>query len=89
MYIRLIFQFETRDGTDSDENKLSETFKSFGFTVKILNNLKKHQMLKKLKDIPKEYGTDYDCIFVCILSHGCKGEYMILFMLSVSLHMYK
>ncbi|XP_076181988.1 caspase-8 Dredd isoform X2 [Ptiloglossa arizonensis] len=66
-------KFETRFGTTADSNKLLETFKGFGFTVKIFNNLKKYEILENLKNIPNEFGTDYDCIFVCILSHGYKG----------------
>ncbi|XP_053978676.1 caspase-8 isoform X1 [Hylaeus volcanicus] len=66
-------KFETRFGTVADCRKLSETFSGFGFKVEIFKNLKKDEMLKKLENIPKEFGTDYDCIFLCILSHGCKG----------------
>ncbi|XP_076766902.1 caspase-8 Dredd [Xylocopa sonorina] len=66
-------KFETRFGTMADCLKLSETFKGIGFTVEVFSNLKKDEILKKLENIPKEFGIDYDCIFVCILSHGCKG----------------
>lgn len=69
-----MFQFDIRFGTSADCFSLSETFKGFGFVVKQFNNLRKNEILKKLEDIPKEFGTDYDCIFVCILSHGCKGK---------------
>ncbi|XP_043263014.1 caspase-8 [Colletes gigas] len=66
-------KFETRFGTLADCVMLSETFNGFGFTVKVFKNLKEDEILKKLKNIPEEFGIDYDCIFVCILSHGCKG----------------
>ncbi|KOC69706.1 Caspase-8 [Habropoda laboriosa] len=66
-------KFETRFGTSADCKKLLETFQGFGFTVEVLSNLKKDEILQKLEDIPKEFGTDYDCIFLCILSHGTKG----------------
>ncbi|XP_015438168.1 PREDICTED: caspase-8 [Dufourea novaeangliae] len=66
-------KFETRYGTLSDCIRLSETFKGFGFTIELFHNLKKDEMLKQLEDIAKVFGTDYDCLFVCILTHGCKG----------------
>ena len=66
-------QFETRFGTVADRMKLSETFQKFGFTIEVFENLTKDEILTTLENIPKDFGTDYDCIFVCILSHGCKG----------------
>lgn len=54
--------------------KLSETFQRFGFTIEVFNDLTKDEILTTLENIPKDFGTDYDCIFVCILSHGCKGK---------------
>ena len=66
-------KFETRYGTEADCVKLSETFKGFGFAVKVFENLKRGEMLKKLESVPKDFGADYDCVFICILSHGCKG----------------
>ncbi|XP_033349218.1 caspase-8-like [Bombus vosnesenskii] len=66
-------QFETRFGTVADRMKLSETFQRFGFTIEVFNDLTKDEILTTLENIPKDFGTDYDCIFVCILSHGCKG----------------
>ncbi|XP_076376993.1 caspase-8 Dredd [Megalopta genalis] len=67
-------KYETRFGTLADCTKLSETFKGFGFTVDKLENLKKHEICKTLENIPKKYGISYDCLFLCILSHGCKGN---------------
>lgn len=72
--ITLLFQFETRFGTVADRMKLSETFQRFGFTIEVFNDLTKDEILATLENIPKDFGTDYDCIFVCILSHGCKGK---------------
>ncbi|KYN22703.1 Caspase-10 [Trachymyrmex cornetzi] len=66
-------QYETRFGTRADSINLSETFKIFGFKVEILQNLKKNEMLEKIKNISKDYGIKYDCLFLCILSHGYKG----------------
>ncbi|XP_076301866.1 caspase-8 Dredd [Lasioglossum baleicum] len=66
-------KYETRFGTSADCAKLSETFKGFGFAVDILRNLKKDKILQTLEDIPKTFEPDYDCLFLCILSHGYKG----------------
>ncbi|CAK9825335.1 Dredd [Anthophora retusa] len=66
-------KFDTRFGTSADCMKLLETFTGFGFTVEVFNNLKKDEILKILEDIPSKFGIDYDCIFLCILSHGSKG----------------
>ncbi|KYM80454.1 Caspase-8 [Atta colombica] len=66
-------RYETRFGTSADSINLSETFQTFGFKVEILQNLKKNEMLEKIKNISKNYGIKYDCLFLCILSHGYKG----------------
>ncbi|KYQ51842.1 Caspase-3 [Trachymyrmex zeteki] len=65
--------YETRFGTRADCINLSETFKTFGFRVEIFQNLKKNEILEKIKNISKDYGIKYDCLFLCILSHGYKG----------------
>jgi len=31
-------------------------------------------MLEKIKNISKDHGNKYDCLFLCILSHGYKGK---------------
>lgn len=66
-------KYETRFGTSADCKKLSETFKGFGYTVDVFRNLKKTEILRTLEDIPKMFEPDYDCLFLCILSHGYKG----------------
>ncbi|XP_018308620.1 caspase-8 [Mycetomoellerius zeteki] len=66
-------EYETRFGTRADCINLSETFKTFGFRVEIFQNLKKNEILEKIKNISKDYGIKYDCLFLCILSHGYKG----------------
>lgn len=76
-YIIFLFQYEIRFGTETDCMKLLETFKGFNFITKEFNNLKKDEILKMLEDIPKIFGVDYDCIFVCILSHGYEGKIIL------------
>lgn len=66
-------QYEMRHGTRADADKLSKTFRGLGFTVSVIDNLTKHQMLSYIRDLSKQFGCDYDCIFLCILSHGYEG----------------
>ncbi|XP_032676854.1 caspase-8-like isoform X1 [Odontomachus brunneus] len=66
-------EYEARFGTNADCINLSETFQAFGFKVYLLENLKKTEMLEKIKNIPSEHGINYDCLFLCILSHGYEG----------------
>ncbi|KAK2581875.1 hypothetical protein KPH14_002337 [Odynerus spinipes] len=66
-------QYETRFGTNADSAELCKTFKGFGFTVYVFDDLKGNDMLLNIRNIPKQFGSDYDCIFLCILSHGYKG----------------
>lgn len=66
-------QYETRFGTTVDADALLKTFKGFGFTVDIVENLTKREILSTIGNLSKQFGCDYDCIFLCILSHGYKG----------------
>ncbi|KAL0113490.1 hypothetical protein PUN28_012562 [Cardiocondyla obscurior] len=66
-------EYETRCGTEADCSNLHETFKTFGFKVEIFHNLKKGEILETIKNISKNYGNKYDCLFLCILSHGYEG----------------
>ncbi|XP_067214765.1 caspase-8 isoform X2 [Linepithema humile] len=69
-------EYETRFGTNTDCTNLSETFQKFGFKIVIYTNLKREEMLNKMKNISKDHGNNYDCLFLCILSHGYKGGVM-------------
>ncbi|KAL6438785.1 hypothetical protein ACFW04_004643 [Cataglyphis niger] len=66
-------EYDTRFGSSTDCNNLSETFQAFGFKIEIFENLEKKEMLEKIKNIAKDYGNKYDCLFLCILSHGYRG----------------
>ncbi|XP_024879885.1 caspase-3-like isoform X1 [Temnothorax curvispinosus] len=63
-------EYEKRCGTKADCITLSKTFKAFGFKVEVLQDLKKSEMLEKIRNISKDHGKKYDCLFLCILSHG-------------------
>lgn len=73
-YKILCSQYETRYGTKADCNTLSKTFKAFGFKVEVLENLEKSKMLEKIRNISRDHGKMYDCLFLCILSHGYEGK---------------
>ncbi|XP_071637620.1 caspase-8 isoform X1 [Temnothorax longispinosus] len=66
-------EYEKRCGTKADCITLSKTFKAFGFKVEVLQDLKKSEMLEKIRNISKNHGKKYDCLFLCILSHGYEG----------------
>ncbi|RLU27033.1 hypothetical protein DMN91_000832 [Ooceraea biroi] len=66
-------EYETRYGTNADCASLSETFQAFGFTVCKHENLVRKEILKKISNIPKDHGNTFDCMFLCILSHGYTG----------------
>lgn len=70
----VFFQYETRFGSSTDCNNLSETFQAFGFKIEIFENLKRKEMLEKIKNISKDHDNKYDCLFLCILSHGYRGK---------------
>lgn len=62
-----------RKGNSVDERRLSSTFKSLGFHVKVENNLSANQMIGALRTVSEEDHTDNSC-FVCVLmSHGEEG----------------
>ncbi|KAL2713498.1 caspase-8 [Vespula squamosa] len=66
-------EYETRFGTIVDADILLKTFEGFGFTVHKIEDLTKHEILSTIRNLSKHFGCDYDCIFLCILSHGYEG----------------
>lgn len=66
-------QYELRLGSGEDVNKLNNTFKGLGFHVYIHQNLKGNDIITTIKNITQQHGSDYDCIFLCLLSHGYEG----------------
>ncbi|XP_012271895.1 caspase-8-like isoform X2 [Orussus abietinus] len=63
-------QYETRYGTDRDRDRLSDTFKQFGFDIEIHNDLTEEEILSALRGIGKKFDKKYNCLVLCILSHG-------------------
>lgn len=67
-------EYETRESSKIDASNLKETFEGFGFNVVVFESLNEDEMLHLLETIAKQFGTAYDCLFVCILSHGSEGN---------------
>ncbi|XP_049337619.1 caspase-6-like isoform X2 [Astyanax mexicanus] len=64
----------TRFGTAADKANLTERFKELRFEVKGYDDLKKKDMLQKIRKAAKDDHADADC-FVCVfLSHGEDGH---------------
>lgn len=64
---------ETREGTDRDKQALSDTFAMYGFQIIVKENLMHDEVMDAIRDVV-EQGVHFDSIFICILSHGCKGK---------------
>uniref|UniRef100_A0A8C5LJG3 Caspase-3 n=1 Tax=Leptobrachium leishanense TaxID=445787 RepID=A0A8C5LJG3_9ANUR len=63
----------TRSGTDTDAKKLQETFKYFGYQVKIYNDLKCADIFGYLKKASEEDHSRKSSFVCAILSHGEEG----------------
>ncbi|KAK7099231.1 lipoxygenase homology domain-containing protein 1-like [Littorina saxatilis] len=63
-----------RTGTDEDKDRLKSTFEGLKFEVRDFDNLTSTDLIKKIRDIAMENHTPYDCLVVCILSHGSLGN---------------
>lgn len=59
-----------RKGSKTDVQKLKETFENFGFEIVVEENLTAIEIVEKLKSVGNYTKQDYDCIILCILSHG-------------------
>jgi caspase-like apoptosis-related cysteine protease len=76
--IALIFNHEnfdipslkSRAGTNVDCENLSNTLKNLHFNVSIFKDFKQMEMMHEIDGVAKMDHSHYDCILVCILSHG-------------------
>ncbi|XP_051872134.1 caspase-8-like isoform X2 [Pristis pectinata] len=64
--------YNQRNGTDCDAEKLEEVFTNLGFVVQRHDNLTVQGMLEKLEAYKKYDHNNRDCFVCCILSHGEK-----------------
>lgn len=72
----LVFKdgLEVRIGTDVDRDRLSEIFVSFGFYVKIWENLTHIEMVQAIRESTTSIlKKEHSCFVLCILSHGRKN----------------
>ena len=64
---------EKRTGSRKDTNNLEEVFKNkLGFKVRTYSNLTSDGIHKLLKERQQKDYTNYYCLFIIILSHGCQ-----------------
>ncbi|XP_043476265.1 caspase-3-like [Leptopilina heterotoma] len=66
-------KWSNRQGSQKDVQKLKETFEKFGFDIVIKENLTKQEIFDNLKSVSNYTKQDYDCVILCIMSHGEKG----------------
>ncbi|KAK7794602.1 hypothetical protein R5R35_003610 [Gryllus longicercus] len=65
---------EPRIGTDIDRDRLCEIFMSFGFFVKIWENLTHIELLQAIQESATNLvKQEHSCFVLCILSHGRKN----------------
>ncbi|XP_063411744.1 caspase-8-like [Mytilus trossulus] len=63
-----------RIGSDKDADILVNTWKNLGFKVSRYDDLTSAHMIEILEDAAKKDHSKYDCLVVCILSHGVLGH---------------
>ncbi|XP_031621355.1 caspase-8 [Contarinia nasturtii] len=65
-------RLDTRNGTDRDAEAIEQSFKCFGYNVRIKCDRLHTQILDDVQTVIDE-SIKYDSVIVCILSHGHKG----------------
>ncbi|XP_018647858.1 subfamily C14A unassigned peptidase (C14 family) [Schistosoma mansoni] len=64
-----------RSGCDIDEKSLENVFGSFNFLVKLLRNLSAGEIQAQLEHLGKKTNHhEYDCLVICLMSHGTIGR---------------
>ena len=63
-------EYTDREGSNVDEENLCELFSWLNFVVRKLKNKKALEMYKILKKLSEENHSEYNCLVVCILTHG-------------------
>lgn len=64
--------FTDRVGSSVDEENLKQTFTWLGFKVEPHRNKKTLEMWDIFKELSKRDHTKYNCLVICILSHGLR-----------------
>ncbi|TNN08539.1 Caspase-8, partial [Schistosoma japonicum] len=67
--------FQNRSGCDVDEKSLEKVFESLNFLVKLLRNLSAGEIQAQLEHLGKKTNhNEYDCLIICLMSHGTIGR---------------
>eukprot|EP00794_Sanderia_malayensis_P015866 gene15866-17464_t len=76
---------DDREGTEKDVQRIKETFSNFGFMTRVHRDIpvysnpekpEKKNILQIITELAEEDHSDYSCVVVFLLSHGCeKGIY--------------
>lgn len=67
-------KLSNRDGTEVDKKSLKNLFKNFNYDVFVEDNISDSQIVESInKIVLKTIQEKYDCIILCILSHGEEG----------------
>jgi hypothetical protein len=64
----------TRKGTDVDAANLKQAFTYLGFLTEVLHDQGTDQMFLNLRNLAQYDHRNYDCVVVCILTHGIPGK---------------
>ena len=63
-----------RKGTDVDAANLQQAFKFLGFLATVLHDQGTNDMEDNLRKLARYDHSNYDCVVVCILTHGVEGK---------------
>ena len=63
-----------REGTDVDAANLKQVFTYLGFITEVLHDQDTDQMLCNLRKLAQYDHRNYDCVVICILTHGTQGK---------------
>ncbi|VDP98924.1 unnamed protein product [Trichobilharzia regenti] len=67
--------FQNRPGCDIDEKSLEKVFESFNFLVKLFRNLSAGEIQAQLEHLSQKTDhTEYNCLVICLMSHGTIGR---------------
>ncbi|ODN05844.1 Caspase-1 [Orchesella cincta] len=64
----------TRNGTETDEQKLKNCLLSLGFEVIVHRDLKRLEIMDVIYELRKEDHSESDCLMIVVLSHGEKNK---------------
>ncbi|CAH8440182.1 unnamed protein product, partial [Heterobilharzia americana] len=67
--------FQNRSGCDVDEKNLEKVFGSFNFLVKLFRNLSAGEIHAQLEHLSQKTNhEEYNCLVICLMSHGTIGR---------------